>query len=59
MNFNILHFMVSRKSWLILVIGNSSHTNPRRLPWSRKHDNSILTSAIVVVLIEIIVIIVY
>jgi len=33
--FNILHFIVSRKSWLILVIGNSLHTNPRRLQWSQ------------------------
>jgi len=43
MIFNISHFIASRKSWLILVIGNSSHTNASELP------RLILTSGIVVI----------
>ena len=36
-SFNVLNFNASRTFWLILAIGNSSHTNARGLSWSRKH----------------------
>jgi len=32
-----LNYIASRNSWSILVIENSSHTNARGLPSSRKH----------------------